>query len=203
MFRYVRDWLIQTFSGKYFLCRSHENIRKSELLWWLPRVFRGSIGLKLVKHSVEKHLVEVNSRKAGLMVWTLWKVTTKTPEQCTWCCSSVFLIFLIFFIFFALELFLLSANFKMYNRAQKSIKAGKDEKLYLFLYNSWPLVPIIFFWKGDWVVGSASTHFLVFHIISEFPKIPSLNRSAARQLLYNVFCTRFDVPLCLWWIKPH
>ena len=64
------------------------------------------------------------------------------------------------------------------NRGQnqwKWIKTGEGEKLwYLFLCNFWPLVPKHFFWKDDWVPGSASTYFWVFPIISEFPKILSL-----------------------------
>ena len=37
-----------------------------------------------------------------------------------------------------------------------------------------PLVPNFFFWKGVWVVDSVCTHFWVFPMISEFPKILSL-----------------------------
>ena len=37
-----------------------------------------------------------------------------------------------------------------------------------------PLVPNFFFWKRVWVVDSVCTHFWVFPMISEFPKILSL-----------------------------
>ena len=45
-----------------------------------------------------------------------------------------------------------------------------------------------FFWKGDWLLGSFSTYFLVLTMISKFP---------VSYFLSNVFRTIFNIPLYL------
>ena len=43
-------------------------------------------------------------------------------------------------------------------RQSKEIKQkGHRERKYLILHNIWPLLPVFYFWEGDWAMGSVTT----------------------------------------------
>ena len=52
-------------------------------------------------------------------------------------------------------------------KKRNQAKSDKTRKLwYLLLRKFWPLLLKIYFWKGDWALGSATTQFWDFSIIS-------------------------------------
>ena len=62
------------------------------------------------------------------------------------------------------------------------------------------LVPKFYFWRRDWVRGTASIYFWDFSNTSFFSKILSLNSFDNSYIVF--FCTTYYLPLYLWWIKP-